>query len=402
MALPKESFPLLALKIYCDRTIVFEAGLLYNFKIMIQVFKPFMQDEEIREVARVIKSGWIGLGPETEKFEKNLENFIGRKYIVSTNSATAALHLALIVAGVKDGDEVISPALSFVSTNHVILYQRATPVFCDIDPDTLCADPLDIERKISKKTKAIILVHYGGHAVDMDPVLSIAKKHKIAVIEDSAHALGGTYKGKMLGTLADLGCYSFHAVKGVAMADGGAIFTPKKIVSEKLLKLRWMGINKDTWKRAAKGKYSWHYDVESIGFKYHTNDILSAMGNVQLKRYPKVLAIKRKIYENYNRQLSSISWLATPVEKSYTRSALHNYCIKTKFRDKLSSFLAEKGIASTVHYIPNNHYKMYKEFSGKIPVTEKVWKKILLLPFHPALSLKEQGYIIDTIKKFKP
>lgn len=369
---------------------------------MIQVFKPNMGEEEIEAVARVIRSGWIGLGPETEKFEHNLENFLGSGPVVSTSSATAALHLALIAAGIKDNDEVISPALTFMSTNHVILYQRATPVFCDIEADTLCADPLDIEKKITKKTRAIIVVHYGGHSVNMDPILKLAKEKKIALIEDAAHALGGTYKGKMLGTIGAFGCFSFHAVKGVAMGDGGAIFSREKSISDRLKRLRWMGISKDTWKRVDRGKYSWYYDASEVGFKYHTNDILAAVGNVQLGKFKKILQKRRDLFEKYNKGLSDIAWLEVPVEKEYARSAFHNYCIKTKFRDELSLYLSKKGIATTVHYIPNNHYVMYKKFRANIPITEKIWKEILLLPFYPDLLENEQEYIIDAIKKFKP
>lgn len=369
---------------------------------MIPVFRPSLGQEEIDAVARVLKSGWIGLGPETEKFEKNLEKYLGLKHIVTTSSATSALHLALIAAGVKEGDEVISPALTFVSTNHVILYQKAVPVFCDIDKDALCADPNDILKKITKKTKAIIVVHYGGHAVDMDPIIEVARKKNIVVIEDAAHAFGGTYKRKKIGTIADFGCYSFHAVKGVAMGDGGAIFTKNSKIANTLRQLRWMGINKDTWKRSKGSKYSWYYDVSEVGFKYHTNDILSAIGNVQLKKFARVLKKRRKIFNYYNHGLKDIPWLKTPVEKSYTKSSLHNYCIKTKNRDGLSKYLAEHGIATTVHYIPNNHYKMYRKYSANIPVTEQVFKEILLLPFYPDLRIGEQDFVISTIREFKP
>jgi perosamine synthetase len=350
----------------------------------------------------VIRSGWIGLGPETEKLERNIEKFIGKEHIVSTNSATAALHLALIIAGVTEGDEVISPALTFVSTNHVILYQKATPVFCDVDPVTLCADPKDIAKKITKKTKAIMVVHYGGHAVDMDPIMKLAKEKGLVVIEDAAHAFGGFYKNKPLGTIGDIGCYSFHAIKGVAMGDGGAVFTKKKRDAERLKKLRWMGISKDTWKRTDKSAYSWYYDVEEVGYKYHPNDLVSSIGNEQLKKYPKALKRKRQIYEFYTAGLANIPWLEIPLEQPYTVSALHNYCVKTKHRDAFHDYLADKGIATTMHYIPNNHYKMYKSFKADIPVTEKVWKQILLLPFHPELTDKDIAYIVETIKKFKP
>ncbi len=369
---------------------------------MIPFYRPSLGNEEIEEVSEVIKSGWIGLGPKTQEFEESLQKYLGATYVTATNSATAALHLALILAGVKEGDEVISPSFTFVSTNHVILYQKATPVFCDIDADTLCADPNDIIKKITPKTKAIIVVHYGGHAVDMDPILKIAKKKKIIVIEDAAHAFGGKYKGKMLGTIGDFGCFSFHAVKNIAMADGGALFTKSVRHTKKIKELRWMGISKDTWQRSGNKKYSWYYDVGELGYKYHPCDVLSAIGVAQLKKFPKVLKRKREIYDMYNRGLSNVEWLSLPVEKEYEVNALHNFAIRLKQRDKLAAHLKEKGIGTSVHYIPNNHYKMYKKFKSNIPVTEKVWKEVLLLPFFPDLTDKNVNYIINSIKSFNP
>ena len=369
---------------------------------MIPVFRPSMDAQETNEVKGVLESGWVGLGPKTEEFEKALEVYLGNKHIITTNSATAALHLALIVAGVTEGDEVISPSLTFVSTNHVILYQKATPVFCDADPETLCADPKDVIKKITSKTKAIIVVHYGGHAVDMDPILMAARKKNIMVIEDAAHALGGKYKGKMLGTIGDFGCFSFHAVKAVAMGDGGAIFTKSKKTAAMLKAYRWMGISKDTWKRQGAKKYSWQYDVQYVGYKYHTNDILSAIGLVQLGKLPQVMKRKWEIFNRYNKAFSRVNWLKIPVQKSYTTHALHNYCIKTEHRDALSSYLADQKISTTVHYEPNHFYPIYKKYAKKLPVTEKLYNEILLLPFYYGLSDQEIDYIIEKVKSFKP
>lgn len=368
---------------------------------MIPFYKPSLGKEEIEEVSKVIKSGWIGLGPKTEEFEQGLERFLGEKYIVSTSSATAALHLALILGGVKENDEVITPAFTFVSTNHVILYQKAVPVFCDIDTETLCANPKDIISKITKKTKAIIVVHYGGHAVDMDPILKVARRKKIIVIEDAAHALGGQYKGRMLGTIGDFGCFSFHAVKNLAMADGGAIFTKKSKLVKRAKELRWMGISKDTWHRSKTKKYSWYYDVPELGYKYHTNDVLSAIGVAQLKKLPQVIKRKRQISKMYEHGLKDVSWLTFPRQRTYEVNGLHNFYIQTKYRDQLSLYLQKKGIGTSVHYIPNNKYKIYKKYRADIPVTNQVWKKVLLLPFFPSLTDKEIKYIISTIRAFK-
>lgn len=371
---------------------------------MIPVFRPSMGEDEIKAVAEVINSRWIGLGPKTEEFESRLAKYLGVKYVVGTNSATSALHLALIVAGVEEGDEVISPSLTFISTNHVILYQKAIPVFCDVREDNLCADVNDIIKKITNKTKAIIVVHYGGFAVDMDPLMKIARKKGIKVIEDASHACGAEYKGRKLGTLGDFGCFSFHAVKGLAMGDGGAVLTNNGKIAERLKRLRWMGINKNTWERADGGKkYSWYYDVEEVGYKYHLNDISAALGLVQLKKLDKIIQTKRKIFENYNLFLKQIPWLETPREQDYERSSFHNYCLKVKKgRNRLIEYLAKSGIATTVHYFPNHYYPMYKKFCRRLPVTERIWKKIIILPMYPELTIKEQKFIAEAIKKFKP
>lgn len=367
----------------------------------IPFYKPSLGKEEVEEVSKVIESGWIGLGPKTEELEQKLEKFLGKKYIVSTSSATAALHLALIIAGVKENDEVITPAFTFVSTNHVILYQRAIPVFCDIDPVTLCADPQDIIKKITPKTKAIIVMHYGGNAVDMDPIMKVARKKKIVVIEDAAHAFGGQYKGKMLGTIGDLGCFSFHAVKNLAMADGGAIFTKSSSRVKKLKQLRWMGISRDTWNRSKTKKYSWYYDVPELGYKYHTNDVQAAIGVAQLKKLPQVMKRKNAILKMYEEGLKDISWLTFPKQKPYEVDGLHNFCIQTKYRDELAEYLQMKGIGTSVHYVPNNRYKMYKKYKADIPVTNQAWRRVLLLPFFSTLTNQEVKYIISTIRSFK-
>ena len=371
---------------------------------MIPVFRPFVGKEEVKAIAEVLNSRWIGLGPKTEEFEQKLAKYLDAKYVVATNSATAALHLALIVAGVKENDEVISPSLTFISTNHVILYQKARPVFCDVREDNLCADVNDIVRKITPKTKAIIVVHYGGFAVDMDPLMEAARKKGICVIEDASHACGAEYKGKKLGTIGDINCLSFHAVKGLAMGDGGAVIVNNKRDADRLKKLRWMGINKDTWERADGGKkYSWYYDVEEVGFKYHMNDIAAAIGLVQLKKLDEIIAKKRRIFNRYNKLLKGIDWLETPREKPDEKSSFHNYCLKIKKgRNRLGEYLAKKGIATTVHYFPNHYYPMYKKYSCRLPVTEKIWKKILLLPMYPELKEKDLKYIAGNIKKFKP
>lgn len=367
---------------------------------MIPVFKPCYGKEELEALREPFETGWIGLGPKTKLFEEKFADYIGVKYAVATNSCTASLHLAMKVMGVE-GNEVITTPMTFVSTNHSILYNSGIPVFCDICPDTLNIDHEKIEKLITNKTRAIVTVHYGGHACNMNVIKEIARKHNLVVIEDAAHGCGGEYEGKKLGSLGDIGCFSFHAVKNLATADGGMITTNDKEIYEKLLKLRWVGITKDTWSREDKDqRYSWYYNVEEVGFKYHMNDINAAIGLVQLAKLDWMNDRRREITQKYNKAFAVLDWIETPPLKSYAKSACHNYVIKTKERDKLNIFLKDKGITTGVHYIPNNHYDMYKNCRGETPVCEEVWLKLLTLPLFPDLTDEQVDIIIETIRGF--
>lgn len=369
---------------------------------MIPVFKPSMGDEEVEEVGKVLRSGWIGLGPKTKEFEEKFAAYIGTEYAVGVNSATSALHLAMKVMEVDNG-EVITTPMTFVSTNHAILYSNATPVFCDIENDTLNIDAGKIENLITKNTKAIAVVHYGGYSVDMDEILKLAKKHNLKIIEDVAHGCGGEFKGNKLGSIGDIGCFSFHAVKNLATGDGGMITTDDPEIYGRLMKLRWVGITKDTWSREEKDtkKYSWYYNVEELGFKYHMNDITAALGLVQLAKLDKMNKRRYEISQRYSEAFSTIKGVETPVIREYmSKPACHNYVIKVEDRDGLNDYLKQKNISTGVHYIPNNLYDMYRGYKGDTPVSGSVWKKLLTLPLYPDLQDNEIDLIINSVKEF--
>lgn len=369
----------------------------------IQVFKPAHGEEEVEAVAEVIRSGWWGQGPKTAEFEKKFAEFVGAPFAVSVNSATAALHLALMLLDVKDA-EVISTSMTFVSTNHAILYNGGIPVFADIDPETLCIDPADIERKITPRTKAIMAVHYGGHPADIDRIHEIAKKHNLTVIEDAAHAAGAQYKDRMIGSISPLTCFSFHPVKNLATGDGGMITHSNPEWDKRLRKLRWVGISKDTWSRSDSGdvsQYSWYYNVEELGYKYHTNDIMSAIGLVQLKRLPETNKRRRAVCEMYDEGLSGLDWLQLPTVRDYAHSSRHNYVVRMEERDGLMNYLRDKGIATGMHYIPNHFYDMYKPYvTAPLPVTEREWSKMITLPVYPDLTDSQVNYIIESIRAY--
>jgi len=367
---------------------------------MIPVFRPSFGEKELEALREIFKTGWIGLGPKTKEFEEEFARYIGVKYAIGVNSATAALHLALKVMNVE-GYEVITTPMTFISTNYSILYNKAIPIFADIEEDTLNISVDEIQKLITNRTKAIIVVHYGGHACDMDPILEIAKEKNIKVIEDAAHACGGEYKGRKLGSIGDIGCFSFHAVKNLATGDGGMITIHDAAIDLRLRRLRWLGISKDTWNRSEiETKYSWYYTVKEVGFKYHMNDINAAIGIVQLQKLDQLNEKRRRIVNLYNQAFADLDWLETPVEKYYTKCANHNYVVKLEKRDEFISYLQEHEISASVHYFPNHLYSMFKEFKANVPVTERVWKKIVTLPLYPDLTDSDIQKIIKVVRDF--
>ncbi len=369
----------------------------------IPVFRPFHGEEEIEAVAEVLRSGWWGQGPKTAEFERQFGEFVHAPHAVSVNSATAALHLALLVAGVEGG-EVITSSLTFVSTNHAILYNDATPVFADVEPDTLNLDPDDIERKITPKTRAILPVHYGGHPANLERIHALAAAHNLVVIEDAAHAAGSRYKNQPIGNLSPLTCFSFHPVKNLATGDGGMITLADDEWDARLRRLRWVGINKDTWVRSRDkdaSQYSWEYDVEEVGFKCHSNDINSAIGLVQLARLPQTNARRREICAMYTEALRDLEWLQLPVERDDVFSARHNYVVRCDRRDDLAAWLRQHGIATGMHYIPNHLHAVYRPYAIPLPVVEREWVRLLTLPLFPALTDEDVEFIIDVIRRFE-
>lgn len=367
---------------------------------VIPIFRPFYDEAEVQAVAQVLRSGWIGLGPKTAEFEKRFAEYVGTPNAEAMNSATAALHLALMVLNVTGG-EVITTSMTFVSSNHAILYNGGIPVFADIEPDTLNIDPRSIARNISSRTRAIVVVHYGGHACDMDPIMALAEEHDIPIVEDVAHGCGGTYKGRKLGSIGTIGTFSFHAVKNLATGDGGMVTVRDPEMDRHLRRLRWCGIDKDTWDRSeVDRKYSWYYTVQELGFKYHMNDINAAIGLVQLGKLERSNARRREIVKYYNERFADLDWLELPVEKSYTCSALHNYVVKLDRRDDLIAYLQERRISAGVHYIPNHLYSIYRKYKADVPVTERVWRRLVTLPLYPGMTNEDVERVVEAVRSF--
>jgi perosamine synthetase len=381
----------------------------------IPVFRPNLGEEELDMLREVFKSGWIGLGPKTAEFETKFADYVEAEYAVALNSATAGLHLAVAAFRIGPSDEVLVPSLSFVSTAHCVVYTGATPVFCDIEPDTLNIDLEDAAKKINERTRAIIVVHYGGLPCDMDAVHALARQHNLLVIEDASHACGSRYKGRPIGGLSDATVFSFHAVKNLPTGDGGMVTTNRVEVMQALRKLRWVGIDKSTWDRTEEtgatmragirryAKYSWYYEVNDLGYKYHMNDISAAIGLVQLGKVEAANDRRREIAAQYTEMLGDLDWVETPVTRPYAFSAQHNYVIKTPYRDALREHLSKQGISTGVHYMPIHLHPYYRRQSWMtLPVIEETWVKLLTLPLFPDLTDQQVQYIVDAIHNFDP
>jgi len=366
---------------------------------MIQVFKPSYDQKEVEAVAEVILSGWVGLGPKTARFEEEFARFSHVKYCVGLNSCTAALDMALKLLGVNHGDEVIVPTMTFVSTAHCVVYNLATPIFADIDEATLNIDIDDVARKISPRTRAIIPVHYSGRPVDLDKLKSVSGN--IPIIEDCAHACGSKYKGVPVGGIGSMGCFSFHAVKNLAMGEGGALTLNNEEMVLRAKRLRWLGIDRGTWDRTKLDRsYWWEYNVDEIGLKSHLNDILAAIGLVQLEKLEKANEKRGRIVKLYREGLTDLFQIELPPEDGGDFiSSWHLFGIKAENRDELSVFLRDKQINTGVHYKPIHFYRCYGN-RPILPKAEKVFPRILTLPLYPDLSDNDVSYIIDSIRAF--
>ena len=354
---------------------------------MIQLFKPYVSEEAIDAVAQVLRSGWIGLGPKTAEFEQSFAEYVGAKYAVAVNSATSALHLAAVASGIQPGDEVLTTSLSFVSTNHVLLYQRASPVFVDVMDSTLNIDLGKADEMVSPQTRAIMAVHYGGNPVDMDALYSFAARYNLAVIEDAAHACGAQFRGRRIGSFG-LTCFSFHAVKNLPVGDGGMVTTNDNRIYERLQQLRWMGIDRSTFNRSV-GKYQWEYDVKEVGFKYHMNDIQAAIGLEHLKRLDEWNGRRREIVNMYRKTLSDLpaDKLRFLEETPFAASSHHLCVIRVPQRDRVVEGLNQRDISVGVHYKPNHLYPCYRDArKGDLSVTEKAYKELISLPLHLFLA----------------
>ncbi|NPA40338.1 MAG: DegT/DnrJ/EryC1/StrS family aminotransferase [Thermodesulfobacteria bacterium] len=376
-------------------------------KFKIPFHRPYISQEEIEEVTKVIKSGWLTMGPKTLEFEEKFKEYIysdseKKGFAISLNSCTAALHLALKAAGIKPGDEVIIPTNTFIATAEAVTYLGAKPVLCDVEYETHNMDVSLLESLITEKTKAIIPVHFGGQPCDMDEILKIAKKYGLYVIEDAAHALPSWYKGKKIGTIGHLTCFSFYATKTLATGEGGMITTFNEEFAKSIKINRLHGIDRDAWNRYTL-QGDWYYEVVEQGYKYNTTDLQSALGIAQLNKLEWMWKRRKEIAQKYEEAFKHTS-IETLKIKSDRETSWHLYVIKVNNRDELYKKLKEKGIGTSVHFIPVHRHPYYKnKFNYKkedYSVAEEVFKRCLSLPIYPGLNEEEVEYIVENVVKY--
>lgn len=372
---------------------------------MIPVYRPWVGAAEARAVARVLRSGWLGLGPVTAEFETRFARYVGAPHAVATASGTAAMHLALLASGVGPGDEVILPSLTFVATAEAALMCGARPVFADIDPGTLNLDPADVRRKLTGRTRAILPVHYGGQPCDLDALRRIARRgRRVALVEDAAHACGSSYRGRRIGIHGDFVCFSFHAVKNLTTGEGGMITTSDDRAAARLMRLRVFGINRDAWLRhraKPRGRLAdWNYRVREPGFKAHLHDISAAIGLVQLAKLERGNAIRRTIAARYDAAFAGMPGVTLRPTPSWATTNHHLYVIQVERRDALLERLRRKGIAAGVHYEPVHLFGAFRRWRARLPVTEWAWRRLVSLPLYPTLSRREQASVIGTVTEF--
>ncbi|GLI52418.1 DegT/DnrJ/EryC1/StrS family aminotransferase [Thermodesulfovibrio yellowstonii] len=381
--------------------------------MQIPFHKPYITEDEINEVVDSLKKGWITMGYKTIEFENRFKEYIGSKNAVAVNSCTAGLHLALRAIGLKEGDEVIVPTITFVATAEVVNYFKAKPVLVDVEKDTHLIDVSKIEEKITPKTKAIIPVHYSGQPADMDEILEIAKKYNLFVIEDAAHSLPAWYKGRIVGIIGDITAFSFYATKTLATGEGGMVTTDNDEWADKIRILRLHGISKDAWKRYSK-EGSWEYDVLDNGYKYNMTDINAALGLAQLKKLQWMWEKRIKIANTYNQTFKNYEELILYKVKDNRITSWHLYPLKLNLkvlridRNRFVEELKARGIGTSVHFIPLYRFSYYRNQGftpGAYPNSEWVFQRVVSLPIFPGMKKEEIDYIIenivDLVKKFK-
>jgi dTDP-4-amino-4,6-dideoxygalactose transaminase len=368
--------------------------------------RPNFSEEEIEAVARVMRSGWIGMGAETIAFERELAASTGAPYVVTVSSCTAALHLSLVVLGVGSGDEVVCPSLTWCSTANAALYVGATPVLCDVDSETLSVTPETVLSCVTPRTRAVMVVHMGGLAVDVNS-LRKALPARVAIVEDAAHALGARYPdGSAVGSSGNLTCFSFYANKNLSTAEGGAIAVADTEHAERLRSLRQHGLSSDAWKRYIEPNKAIVPGVESLGYKANYTDLQACIGRVQLRRQPEFHRIRLDVARRYRDRLSEgrvkVTFQTGAFDEWHARHLLivrlPTDCL-SQSRNEILLALRERNIGASIHYLPLHKMPLYAPFARALPVTDRLADQIMTLPIGAAMTSLDVDYVTDHLQE---
>lgn len=369
--------------------------------------KQYIDDEDIEAVREVLQSPYLTTGPKVKEFEKKLCELTGTKYAVAISNGTSALHAACYVAGISNGDEVITTPITFAASANCILYCGGVPVFADIDPDTWNIDPQDIERMITEKTKAVIAVDFTGQAVKLEEIKEICKKHNLILIEDAAHSIGTKYKGTPIGGIADLTTFSFHPVKTITCGEGGAILTNNEEYYNKLLLFRSHGITRDT-NLMSQSSFDGYNEQIELGYNYRMTDFQAALGISQLKKLDDFSKRRAGIVEKYNTAFENIPEIIIQKEIEESETTRHLYIIRIKTdsltvdRNTIYDALIKENIGLQVHYIPVYYHPYYKSMGykkGLCPIAEKLYEEIITIPLFYSLTDEDVDSVIDAVVK---
>jgi dTDP-4-amino-4,6-dideoxygalactose transaminase len=368
--------------------------------------QPCIENQEINEVVETLKSGWLTTGPRTLKFEEAFSNYIGCRHAIGLNSCTAGLHLALAVKEFRANDEVITTTMTFPATANAIIHAGLRPVFVDIEAGTLNMDVSLIEEKITSRTRAIVPVHFAGHPCDMDPIMELANKYKLTVIEDAAHAIEAKYKDRKIGNLGNPTSFSFYANKNITTGEGGMLVLNDDSLADKVRTLRLHGISRDAWKRYGKSGFA-HWELDSPGFKYNMADINAALGIHQLKKVNHFLKLRKKYSSLYDLAFSKVPELEILETRDYAESAHHLYIISLRLeqltvsRDEFIDAIQSKGIGVAVHYIGLHLQPYYRKEYGvsreKFTVATRYSERVISLPLYPLMSVGDIERVIEVV-----
>ena len=369
---------------------------------------PQIEEDEIKEVVDCLRSGWISTGPRVAQFEEQFKQYIGSKHALALNSCTAGLHLSMIVAGLKPGDEVITTPMTFAATANAILHTGASPVFVDIELSSMTIDPGLIEEKLSPKTKAILPVHLCGRPCNMDRIMGIAKNHNLLVIEDAAHAIEAQYQGKKIGTIGDMAVFSFYVTKNLVTGEGGMVTTDNDEYAEKIQTYGLHGMSKGAWRRYSDEGFK-HYQIIFPGFKYNMMDLQAALGIHQLKRLEAGLARREELWKRYDEAFKDLPLVTPAPPEDNTRHARHLYTILVKLedvkadRDTIQQALHEENIGTGIHYISLHLHEYYRERYGfkpdDFPKALYVSERTISLPLSTKLTDDDVQDVIDAVRK---